>query len=319
MKRIALLCLIVALTIAPQARASTYPEGVVTIIVPYAAGTATDTNARLVSRLLEKDLGQKFIVENRPGANGMTGAEVASRAKPDGYTLLFTTNSTHTSVQGLYKNVPYDPVKNFTPVSILYAGATMLAVRPDMGIRTLDELIAYAKANPGKLNVGTANASGQIAVEVLKKRTAVEVTGVPYRGTPQALADLLGGSIQLMVGDVPTLRDQIAAGKVTPLAFFSTKRNPLYPDVVTYHETIAPGVDLSLWTAVFAPPGLPKPVLDKLAVALRKSIESPEFTELIARSGGLANIVGPDEFAAKLPEDISRWNAMIKEAQISPE
>jgi tripartite-type tricarboxylate transporter receptor subunit TctC len=191
----ACLALIGAIVWASIGGASAYPTQIVTIVVPYPAGTATDGFGRLFARRLEAELGQKFVVENRPGANGMNGSESMARSKPDGYTLLFTTNSSKTSVQGLYKRVPYDPVKDFEPVGIIYGAATMLVVRSDLNIETLPQLIAHAKANPGKLSIGTANATGQIAVEILKKRASVDVVGVPYRGTPQALADLLGGSL----------------------------------------------------------------------------------------------------------------------------
>src|SRR5687767_788263 len=160
-RRWACLALVAAIPLAGVAVATAYPTTVVTLVVPYPAGTATDTFSRIFARLLENELGQKFLVENRPGANGMNGTETITRAKADGYTLLFTTNSPHTTVQFLYKKVPYDPVKDFEPVAVLYSGSPMFVARAELGIETLPQLIAYAKANPGKINIGTANASGQ--------------------------------------------------------------------------------------------------------------------------------------------------------------
>ncbi len=315
----ACLALLAVLPLAGIAVATAFPTTVVTMVVPYPAGTATDAFGRIFARRLESELGQKFLVENRPGANGMNGSETVSRAKADGYTLLFTTNSTHTSVQGLYKKVPYDPVKDFEPVGILYGSSTLLVVRADLGIETIPQLVAYAKANPGKLNIGTANASGQIAVEILKKRASAEVVGVPYRGTPQALADLLGGNLHLMVADISTAGQLIEAGRLKPLAFFSKARNPVYPQVATYHETIAPDVDLSFWAGVFAPRNTPKEVVRTLATALQKTLEHPEVKEHAARIGNQLMWLGPDEFAVKLADDIKRWNSMISEAGIQPE
>ena len=301
------------------ASAAGYPSNVVTLVVPYPAGTATDTYARLFARKLESDFGQRVIVENRPGANGMNGAATIARAKPDGYTLLFTTSSTHTSVLGLYKAVPYDPIKDFTPVAILAAGSTLLVVRSDQNISNIPQLVAAAKANPGKLNIGFANASGQIAVEVLKKRAGIDVVGVPYRGTPQAMTDLLGGNLQLMVADIVTAGQYFDQGKLKPLAFFSKQRRTVLPDVATYHETIAPGVDLSFWYAVFAPPGTPKDVTDVLAKALRKALDDKEIQEHTAKVGTEIAWTGPDAFTPYLASEISRWDAVIKEAGIQKE
>jgi tripartite-type tricarboxylate transporter receptor subunit TctC len=316
---VASLALFGAITWTGIGTANAYPTSIVTIVVPYPAGTATDGFGRLFARRLEIELGQKFVVENRPGANGMNGSESMARSKPDGYTLLFTTNSSKTSVQGLYKRVPYDPVKDFEPVGIIYGAATMLVVRSDLNIETLPQLIAHAKANPGKLSIGTANATGQIAVEILKKRAGVDVVGVPYRGTPQALADLLGGSLQLMVADIATAGAQMEAGKLKPLAFFSKDRNPLFPNVVTYNETIAPGVDMGFWTAVFAPKDTPRSVIDTLAAALKKCLDHQEIKDQAAKIGVQLMWEGPDQVKARLPDDIKRWTALIKEAGIEPE
>jgi tripartite-type tricarboxylate transporter receptor subunit TctC len=309
----AMLCL--PATLAAQG----YPSGVVTLVVPYPAGTATDTFGRIFARRLESELGQKFIVENRPGANGMNGTGSFARAKPDGQTLLFTTSSTHTSILGLYKNVPYDPVKDFTPIGIVYGGSTLLVVRPDLGVETIAQLVAHAKANPGKLNIGFANATGQIAVEVLKHRASVDVVAVPYRGTPQAMADLLGGSLQLMVADASTAGQLIEAGTLKPLAFFSIERNPVYPQVQTYHETIAPGLDLSFWTGVFAPAGASDEVVNTIAKALNKALEHDEVKDHAKKIGNVLTWIGPADFKVKLPADIARWNRMISEAGIQPE
>lgn len=314
------LALITTITLAcTAALAAGYPNNVVTLVVPYPAGTATDTYARIFARKLEADLGQRFIVENRPGANGMNGSATIVRAKPDGYTLLFTTNSTHTTVTGLYKAVPYDPVKDFTPVAILSSSSTLLVVRSDLKIDTMAQLVAHAKANPGKLNVGYANASGQIAAEVLKKRAALDITTVPYRGTPQAMTDLLGGNLQLAIADIVTAGQYFDAGTLKPLAFFSKTRRAVLPKVETYHETIAPGLDLSFWYAVFAPPGTPKDVVDVLAKAFRKALDDDELKAFAVKIGLENTWTGPEQFAPYLASEITRWDALIKDAGIQKE
>jgi tripartite-type tricarboxylate transporter receptor subunit TctC len=318
-RRWALLALLAAIPLAGAAVATAYPTTVVTMVVPYPAGTSTDAFARIFARHLESQLGQKFLVENRPGANGMNGTETVTRAKSDGYTMLFTTNSPHTTVQFLYKKVPYDPVKDFEPVAVLYNGSPMFVARPELGIATLPDLIAYAKANPGKINIGTANASGQIAVELLKKRAAIDVVGVPYRGTPQAIADLLGGNLQLISADIASAGSLIESGKLRPVAFFSKDRNPAYPQVATFHETTAPGVDLSTWSGVIAPKGTPREVIRVVADALRKALDQPDVKEHAARIGSQLKFVGPQELETRLADDAKSWNAMITEAGIQPE
>src|SRR5688572_25392479 len=318
-RRWALLALLAAIPLAVAAVATAYPTTVVTMVVPYPAGTSTDAFARIFARHLESQLGQKFLVENRPGANGMNGTETVTRARGDGYTLLFTTNSPHTTVQFLYKKVPYDPVKDFEPVAILYSGSPLFVARPELGIETLPQLIAYARANPGKINIGTANASGQIAVELLKKRASIDIVGVPYRGTPQAIADLLGGNVQLISADIPSAGQLIESGKLKPVAFFSKDRNPAYPQVATFHETTAPGVDLSTWGGVIAPKNTPKDVIRVIGDALRKALDHPDVKAHAARIGSQLAFVGPQELETKLAEDAKRWNAMIAEAGIQPE
>jgi tripartite-type tricarboxylate transporter receptor subunit TctC len=318
-RRWACLALLAALPLAGAAVATAYPTSVVTMVVPYPAGTATDAFGRIFARHLENQLGQKFLVENRPGANGMNGTETVTRAKADGYTMLFTTNSPHTTVQFLYKKVPYDPLKDFEPIAQLYSGSPLFVARPELGIETLPQLIAYAKANPGKINIGTANASGQIAVELLKKRAAIDIVGVPYRGTPQAISDLLGGNVQIVAADVPIAGPMIEAGKLRPVAFFSKDRNPAYPQVTTFHEVVAPGIDLSTWSGVLAPKNTPKEVIQAIADALRKTLEQPEVKEHAARIGSTLTFIGPEVLGTKMADDAKRWNAMITEAGIQPE
>ena len=318
-QRLACLAVSAVMTVVGATVAAAYPTQVVTMVVPYPAGTATDGFARIFARHLESQLGQKFVVENRPGANGMNGTETVSRAKPDGYTLLFTTNSPHTTVQYLYKKVPYEPVKDFAPVAVLYSGSPLFVSRADLNIDSLEKLIDYAKANPGKVNIGTANASGQIAVELLKKRAKIDITGVPYRGTPQALSDVLGGNLQVCVADVPSASPMVEAGKLKTVAFFSKARNSAFPNVKTFHETTAPGIDLATWSGVIAPKGTPPEVVRVLSDALRKALDQQEVKDHAKKNGSDIGYLGPKEFEAKLIDDAKRWGEMVAEAGIQPE
>jgi tripartite-type tricarboxylate transporter receptor subunit TctC len=195
----------------------------------------------------------------------------------------------------------------------------LFVARADLGIESLEQLIAYAKANPGKVNIGTANASGQIAVELLKKRAAIDITGVPYRGTPQAMADVLGGALHVCVADVPSASPMIEAGKLKTVAFFSKDRNSAFPNVKTFHETTAPGVDLATWSGVIAPKGTPPEVIRVLSEALKKSLDHPEVKEHAKKNGSDLGFLGPKEFEAKLIDDAKRWGDMVAEAGIQPE
>ena len=207
------MAVIVLLAAAPAA-AETYPARPVTIITPFAAGSQTDAAARLISQQLQEMLGQSFVIENKPGAGGIIAAQTVARAKPDGYTLLLTTNSTHSAI-GLFKSVPYDPVKDFAPIARIGNFPSFLAVRTDFPVQTIAEFVAHVKANPGKLSYGAGNSTGQIVGETLKKRTGIDLVRVAYRSNPTAMTDLLAGHIQMMVPDMTTGLPQVKAQKIS--------------------------------------------------------------------------------------------------------
>ncbi|MEA2982986.1 MAG: hypothetical protein QOF09_4809 [Alphaproteobacteria bacterium] len=303
----------------PASHAQTYPARAVTILAPFAPGSGTDTAARIIAQVLQDALGQPFVVENRVGANGLLAGNAVARAAPDGYTLLFTTNSTHSVVYGLYKSVPYDPIKDFTPVARIGSFPSFVAVNPSLPIRSMQELVAYAKANPGKLSFGVGNSTGQIVAEGIKNRMGVDIVRVNYRSNPAAVTDLVAGHIQMMVPDFTTGLPQLETDKIRALAVLTRNRNPRLPDVPTLHETIMPGYDILAWAGMFGPAGLPPDVVKALAGAIEKALARPEMVERLRNAGTEVYWIGPQEFDAYVKSELVKWTAAIKEAGIEPQ
>ena len=300
------------------ARAETYPARTVTIITPFAAGSQTDAAARLIGQYLQEELGQPFVIENKAGAGGLIAANTVARAKPDGYTLLLTTNSTHSAI-GLFKSVPYDPIKDFTPIARIGDFHSFVAVNVNVPIASMAELVAYAKANPGKLSYGVGNSTGQIVGETLKKRTGTDVVRVSYRSNPTAMADLIAGHIQVMIPDFTTGLPQLRAQKVRALAVLTKERNRLLPDVPTLDETVMPNFDTLAWSGMFAPANTPPEVVNALANAVRKVLETPEIRVRFTGPGIDVTWMGPQQFSEFVKSELVKYTAMIKEAGIQPE
>jgi tripartite-type tricarboxylate transporter receptor subunit TctC len=299
--------------------AEAYPTRPVTILTPFAAGSVTDAAARLIAQALQDALGQPFVVENRAGAGGLLAANAVARAKNDGYTLLLTTNSTHSAANGLFKNVPYDPIKDFTPIARIGSFPSFFAVTPDKPYQSMQALVAYAKANPAKLSYGVGNSTGHIVGEALKKRTGTDIARVPYRSNPAVMTDLLGGQIQIMIADFNTGIPQLKAGKVKALAVLTRERNPSLPDVPTLHETVMPGYHILAWAGMFGPAGMPPEAVQNLADAVEMALQKREIRERFAGSGTDVYWSGPMQFDAFVKSELVNWTEMIKEAGIQPE
>ena len=304
---------------AAPAAAQGYPNRPVTILTPFAAGSVTDAAARLIAQTLQESLGQPFVVENRAGAGGLLAANAVARARNDGYTLLLTTNSTHSAAPGLFKNVPYDPIKDFTPVARIGSFPSFFAVTPDKPYQSIQALVAYAKANPGKLSYGVGNSTSHIAGEALKKRTGVDIVRVPYRSNPMVMTDLIGGQIPIMVADFNTGMPQLRAGKIKALAVLTRERNPALPDVPTLSETVMPGYHILAWAGMFGPAAMPDEATRVLASAIEKALEKPDVRNRFAASGTDIYWSGPKEFDAFVKAELVSWTAMIQEAGIQPE
>ena len=296
-----------------------YPERPVTFVVPYTAGSQTDQVARLLAQALQERLGQPFLVENKAGSSGLLAALTVARAAADGYTLMVTTNTTHAAAPGLFKNVPYDPVKDFTPIAQIGIFRSVIAANMNLPVRSMGELVSYARANPGKLEYGQGNGTTQVVFETMKKRVGIDIVRVPYRSNPAATIDLVAGHIAVAAPDYPNGLPQIKAGRIRPLAVMTKERSRILPDVPTLDETVMPGFDIQAWVGMFGPAHLPPEVVDTLGRELEKILARPDVRQRFLDSGSEVLWKGPAEFSAFVKTEVVKWTALAKEANIQPE
>jgi tripartite-type tricarboxylate transporter receptor subunit TctC len=304
---------------APPARAQSWPARSVTIVTPFAAGSVTDVTARIIGGALQEALGRSFIVENKPGAGGMIAAQAVAHADPDGYTLLLTTNSTHSAAAALYKTVPYDPIKDFTPIARIGSFPSVVVVNPSLKINTIQELVAYARANPGKLSYAHGNSTGYIAGEAFKHEEGLDIVRVAYRSNPAAVTDLIAGHIPMMIPDLNNALPQIAEKNMRPLAVLTMQRSPDLPDVPTLNESVMPGFDLLAWAGLFGPAKLPPEVVAVLARELKAAMTRPDILEKFKKSGIEPYWGDTAEFKDFVASELVKWTAVIKAAKIEPE
>src|SRR5712671_522149 len=304
---------------AGPASAQTYPSRPVTIITPFAAGSVTDATARAIAQHLQEVLGQPFVVENRTGAGGLLAANAVARAAPDGHTLLITTNSTHSAAPGLFKSVPYDPIKDFTPVARIGSFPSLIAVHPGQPIHSMQEFVSYAKANPGKLSYAHGNSTGHITGEALKRRTGIDVVRVAYRSNPAAMTDLIAGHIPAMIPDFGVALPQLRERKIRGLAVLTRERSTMVPNLPTLHETVLPNFDLLAWAGIFAPANLPAPIAARLSGELEKMLSRPDVKERFVNAGVEVFYGGPMQFDEYVRAELVKWTSLIREAGIEPE
>ncbi|WP_265921616.1 Bug family tripartite tricarboxylate transporter substrate binding protein [Cupriavidus nantongensis] len=308
---------------APTALAQdgSYPARPVTLVVSAAAGGTTDIAARMIAEPLSKALGQPVVVDNRPGGNGGIAASLVARAKPDGYTLMLQYSGFHVITPLLVKNLSWDPVKDFAPVANILSAPQVLVVRPSLPVKSLKELVAYAKANPDKLNYASSgNGSLQhVSTELLNQMAGTKITHVPYKGTGPAMTDLLGGSVDLTITTPPPLMGHIAAGKLRPLVVTSKTRLPSLKDVPSAPEAGYPDLDVSSWFAMYAPAGTPKPVVDKLTGEIDKIMRTEAFRKKAEELGAEAKYMNPQQLAQYQKAELARWAKVIKSADIHAE
>jgi tripartite-type tricarboxylate transporter receptor subunit TctC len=293
-----------------------YPTHPIRLLIGLPAGGPTDAVARIVAPKLGDALGQQIIVDNRTGAGGLIAAETAAKATPDGYTLLFGAVSYSAIFASLYKKLPYDPVKDFEPISLVTKVPNVLVVNPTMPVRTVGDFIAYAKANPGKLSYGSSGSgtSLHLSMEMLKKQTGIEVVHVPYKGGPAAILDLIGGHIQVMFDNAPGQIPYIRSGKTRALAITAAKRNFQLPEVPTMIEAGVPGFEVTSWYGVFVPAQVPEPILARLNAELVKTLNMPEIKERMAAHGIEPTPTTRAEFAAFQQAEVARWSKVVKDS-----
>ena len=315
-----LLCSAVLVAAATVGQAQTYPSKPIRIILPYVPGGIIDTAGRNLALRLSESLGQSVVAENRPGAGGMVGADVAARATPDGYTILLT-DPALVSNPTLQTDVPYDLFKGLQAVSIVGSSPAVIVSSLTLPVTTFAEFIAYAKANPGKLNFASAGigTAPHLAGEMIKLQTGIEMTHVPYRGIGAAYPDVMSGKVQLAFSSIAGAVPFTADNRVRPIATTGSARSPVYPNVATVAESGLPGFDVDLWIGIYAPAGMPPAVLAKLNGELNKVLQHPELKAAFAKIGISPRGTSPDEGAAFTRAEYEKWKKVIVEGKIKPE
>jgi tripartite-type tricarboxylate transporter receptor subunit TctC len=308
------LALAVAATTA-EAVAQAYPNRPVRMVVPLSPGGFADVPARVIAPRLSEALGQTVFVENKPGAGATIGTDFVAKSKPDGYTLLFT-GTPHVISPALYKNLPYDPLKDFAPVMLVASGPYVLVVNPQLPVRSVQELIAAAKAQPGKIDYASSgNGSAQHLVSALFTSMAgIDLNHVPYKGSGPAMQDLLSGQVKVSFAGIPNVMPSLKSGKLRALAVSTPKRSPDLPDVPTVAEAGVPGYDATLWLALLAPAGTPGDVVQKLYAEATKTLREPEVQKAIAATGVEVSILGPEELPAFLQSEADKWGKVARES-----
>jgi tripartite-type tricarboxylate transporter receptor subunit TctC len=301
------------------AAAQTYPTRPVTIVVPGAAGGGGDFTARLVGEQLSKALGQQFVVENKPGANGNLAALTVARAAPDGYTLLLAYSGSHVANPALFKTIQWDPIKSFTPVALAIKAPHAIVVKKDLPAADLRAFVTYAKQNPGKINFGSSGPGSiqHIGGERLAQLIDTKMVHVSYRGAAPAMNDLLSGSIELLITTPPSVVGHLRAGSVKGLAIASKVRHPMLADLPTTAEAGLPGFELDAWFGIYAPAGTPQPVVDRLAAEIETIVRSEDFKRRAEDSGTYAVYLSPAELAEFTRTELVYWSNMIKQLGIS--
>jgi tripartite-type tricarboxylate transporter receptor subunit TctC len=307
--------------VSGDARAQTFPNRAITLVIPFAPGGSNTIVGRVIADKMGELLGEKVVVDNRPGAGGTVGTRAVARSDPDGYTILLSFTGTLAIAPSLYKNAGYDPRKDFAPIGMIGNAPNSLVVHPSFPAHTLAELIAYAKANPGKVNFGSAGAGtvSHITGEYFAHSAGITLVHIPYKGTGPALTDLLGGHIPMAFAPVPASHANVSAGLLRALAVTSTTRSSLLPEVPTISEQALPGFDASLYYGLVAPAGTPRPIIDKLNRELQAALASNEVKKQLALDGTEITPGSPEDYAAFIDKDEKRWSQLVKSTGVEQE
>ncbi|HMA73642.1 MAG TPA: tripartite tricarboxylate transporter substrate binding protein [Xanthobacteraceae bacterium] len=317
--RFALLALLTGFFIAPstQAPAQDYPTRIVHIIAPYGPGGPADVFSRVLAQKLSDNLKQSFVLENRPGASTMIGTDAVAKAVPDGYTLLII-SQTHATNESLVVNKPFQLMRDFAPVSPIYAGDLVMVVHKSVPVKTLKDFIALAKAKPGTMNYGSSGTGSQyhLTGELFKKMSGTDIVHVPYKGSTGARNDILGGQIEMMFDTIATMGPSVEAGLVRALGTTGEERSPILPDVPTISEAGVPGFRASGWVGIVAPAGTPKPIVERLNAEIRKVLNSTEIKESWAKQGVTPLSMTASEFGAFIEAEIEKWAKVAQDAGV---
>jgi tripartite-type tricarboxylate transporter receptor subunit TctC len=298
----------------PAAAAEGYPDRPIHLIVPFPPGGGADVLARTVMPRVEKALGQPIVIENKPGAGGNIGAEYVARAAPDGYTLLYGTNGTHAINPSLYSSLRFDPAKDFVPVSRMTIIAAMLIVNPKFPVTSVQELIRYAKANPGKVNFASAGngTTSHLAGELFKTQAGIDIVHVPYRGGALAVTDLVSGQVQMMIDVMPNALPLARDGRARGLAVSTLTRYPGAPEFPTIAESGLPGFEASAWDGIFVPAGTPAAIVTRLNAAIREALDDPQIAQALRARGAIPSPDAPQDFARFIAQSAEKWAGAVR-------
>jgi tripartite-type tricarboxylate transporter receptor subunit TctC len=296
------------------ANAQTYPSKSIRMVVPFPPGGTTDILARTIGQKMAEDWGQPVVIDNRPGAGGNIGSDLVAKAPPDGYTLLMGTISTHAINPSLYKKLPFDPARDFAPISRVGTLPNILIVHPSVPVKSVKELIELAKSKPGDLNFASSGVgtSLHLSGELFNSMAGVKLVHIPYKGSSPALADLLGGQVKIMFDNLPSALPHVKAGKLKPLAVTSTKRVAVLPEVPTVSESGLPGFEVTSWFAVYAPAKTPKDIVTKLNGEIVKILRSADVKDKLAQLGVDAAPTTPEELATFAKAETEKWGKVVK-------
>ncbi|MBQ0919943.1 tripartite tricarboxylate transporter substrate binding protein [Hydrogenophaga aromaticivorans] len=309
-----------ALVCSSTALAQAYPDRPIKAVVPFAAGSATDTIGRAFALKMQESLGQTIVVDNKPGANGLLGADAVAKAAPDGYTILIGTNSTNAALKSLMKKLPYDQDTAFAPVAYMGSVPLIMAVNNDVPAKTLKELVDMAKAKPGSINFASASTSQLVSTEMMAGMAGIQLANVPYKSGPAAMTDLIGGVVQMFSADFAVMLPQVKAGKVRGLAVTSSKRSPAVPELPTVNEALGlKDYELIAYFAVFAPAGTPPDIVAKLNKAVNEAANSKEIQDRFAGIGFAVEPGTPADLAKRSVAETAKWAKAIKDAKIEPQ
>ncbi len=301
------------------AHAQNYPSKTITLVTPFTVGSGTDQKARALAQIISNEYKVPVIVDPKPGASGFIAAQYVAKAAPDGYTILYTTNTTHAANEHLFKKIPYDPVKDFTPVALLFKGYMFLVVNPKSKIYSLNDLLDLARKNPGKVNFASGSSSSRVASELLAQLTNIDIMHIPYKSNPPAVTDLLGGQFDFMFADASTAVPQIQGGKLRALAVSGTSRIASLPNVPTVEEAGVKGYDMSFWNAIYLPAGAPEKITKQLNEMFVKAAESSEMKNQLMKNGEERVVSTPEGLAKFQAAESLKWGKVIRAAHIEPE
>ena len=314
-----LICAALALVCSGAFAQDTWPSKPISLVIPFAAGSGTDSVGRVIAQKLSERLKQQVIVDNKAGASAQIGAEYVAKARADGYTLLMTTNTSHSANPSLFKTLRYDPIRDFTPIVRTGDLPFALVVSAASPVKTVKDLVDFARANPGKVSYATPNSTSLVASETIRVMAKIDIVGIPYKSSPQALTDLMGGQLQMYVADFGSGLPSIKGGKVRALAVMAARRSSILPDTPPMADTL-PGFDIISWNGIFGPANLPRPIVERLSNEVQAILAEKDVQEKLSNIGfEVSPSRSPEEFTKYVGDQLALWTRLIKQANIQPE